>query len=247
MIMKKTLPENLRTAMKWYDDVIYDPKRDRLSASYGFSLSRAVNSTSWEIFAAMLLKLRKAGHSGEDLPGWEIKSARGDAPDGSTRFNYEYYPLSGLQKLKNERSLQHMYIVYSDAYASVDVWVLPGQDLVPVFKVWKTAISEYLRLGRPNRRDVKKALPYGYVKAHGQQVMQIRKGTLTFCDEMLGGKGGVYHNDNGILCGFHGKNWTPSWACLCGKYAAARYRGVICPKCNVEVTKSKARNKVQSR
>ena len=257
MIMKKTLPENLRTGMKWYDDVIYDPERDRLSASYGFSSSRTVNSTSWEIWAAMLLKLRKAGPTGEDLPGWEIKSARGDCrhskdKDGvdvgltGTKFSYEYYPLSGLEKLENECALQHMYIVYKDLYASVDVWVLPGQDLVPMFKTWKTDMTKIFRGGRHGRRDVLKSLPYGYVKAHGQQVMQIRKGTLTFCDKMFGGQGGVYHNDNGILCGFPDENWTPSWACLCGRYAKARYRGVICTKCGVEVTKSKARNKVRA-
>ena len=255
MIMKKTLPENLRTVMKWYDDVIYVPERDRLSAIYGFSSSRAVNSTSWEIWAAMLLKLRKAGPTGEDLPGWEIKSARGDrrlSKDGlrrikaGTLFNYEYYPLSGLEKLENECALQHMYIVYKDLYASVDVWVLPGQDLVPMFKTWKTDMTKIFRGGRHGRRDVLKSLPYGYVKAHGQWVMQIRKGKLTFCDKMFGGKGGMYLAVNGIVRGHPGENWTPSWACLCGKYTKVEHRGVICPKCGVEVTKSKARNKVRA-
>jgi hypothetical protein len=121
---KTKLTKNLATAMKWYRDEIYNPERTRILASYGFSLSRAVNSTSFEIWAAMLLKLRKAGHSGEDLPGWEIKSARGDrrqSKDGvvcawnaGTRFSYEYYPLSGLDKLENECALQHMYIFYKD-------------------------------------------------------------------------------------------------------------------------------------
>lgn len=201
MIMKKTWPENLVTGMKWYDDVIYNPERDRLFMKYGFSSSRAVSSNALEIWAAMLLKLRKAGHVGEDLPGWEIKSARGDARQSkdsvagarktSTRFNYEYYPHSGLEKLKNECTLQHMYIVYTDAYASVDIWVIPGRFLTPIFDVWKTDITEYLRRGRRGRRDVKKALPYGLVKTFGRQVMQIRKGKLTFCDKMLGTALGV--------------------------------------------------------
>ena len=31
------------------------------------------------------------------------------------------------------------------------------------------------------------------------------------------------------------------WECLCGKYKRMKYRGVVCDKCGVEVTKSKVR------
>lgn len=206
MIMKKILPKHIRKAMQWYDDEIYNPDRDRLSASYGFSSSRAVNSRTFEIWAAILLKLEKEPNTREDLPGWEIKSARGDSltmvrsKNGlklckqSTSLRYEYYPRGGLDKLKNEYDLQHMYIVYKDNYASVDVWVLSGQDLMPVFKTWKTDMTKLFRSDRHNRRDVMRALAYGYVQAHGQQVMQIRKGKLIFCDEMFSGKGKVFGN-----------------------------------------------------
>ena len=34
---------------------------------------------------------------------------------------------------------------------------------------------------------------------------------------------------------------TKDWECHCGKYKRIRYKGVICDKCGVEVTKSKVR------
>ena len=34
---------------------------------------------------------------------------------------------------------------------------------------------------------------------------------------------------------------TKDWECSCGKYKKIRYRGVVCEKCGVEVTKAKVR------
>ena len=34
---------------------------------------------------------------------------------------------------------------------------------------------------------------------------------------------------------------TKDWECHCGKYKRIRYKGVICDKCGVEVTKAKVR------
>src|SRR5690625_2582256 len=34
---------------------------------------------------------------------------------------------------------------------------------------------------------------------------------------------------------------TKDWECHCGKYKRVRYKGVVCDKCGVEVTKSKVR------
>ena len=34
---------------------------------------------------------------------------------------------------------------------------------------------------------------------------------------------------------------TKDWECHCGKYKRIRYKGVICDKCGVEITKSKVR------
>lgn len=34
---------------------------------------------------------------------------------------------------------------------------------------------------------------------------------------------------------------TRDWECHCGKYKRVRYRGVVCERCGVEVTRSKVR------
>ena len=34
---------------------------------------------------------------------------------------------------------------------------------------------------------------------------------------------------------------TKDWECSCGKYKRVRYKGVVCEKCGVEVTKAKVR------
>ncbi len=36
---------------------------------------------------------------------------------------------------------------------------------------------------------------------------------------------------------------TKDWECHCGKYKRVRYKGVICDKCGVEVTRSKVDRK----
>ncbi|MEO6349175.1 MAG: hypothetical protein ABIP53_00830, partial [Candidatus Limnocylindrales bacterium] len=41
----------------------------------------------------------------------------------------------------------------------------------------------------------------------------------------------------------HARYFGPSrdWECYCGKYKRIRYKGIICDKCGVEVTRSKVR------
>ena len=34
---------------------------------------------------------------------------------------------------------------------------------------------------------------------------------------------------------------TRDWECYCGKYKRIRYKGIICDKCGVEVTRAKVR------
>ena len=34
---------------------------------------------------------------------------------------------------------------------------------------------------------------------------------------------------------------TKDWECHCGKYKRIRYKGIVCDKCGVEVTKAKVR------
>ena len=34
---------------------------------------------------------------------------------------------------------------------------------------------------------------------------------------------------------------TKDWECFCGKYKRIRYRGVVCDRCGVEVTRAKVR------
>ena len=35
---------------------------------------------------------------------------------------------------------------------------------------------------------------------------------------------------------------TKDWECHCGKYKRIRYKGIVCDKCGVEVTRSKVRS-----
>ena len=34
---------------------------------------------------------------------------------------------------------------------------------------------------------------------------------------------------------------TKDWECYCGKYKRVRYKGIVCERCGVEVTRSKVR------
>ncbi len=36
---------------------------------------------------------------------------------------------------------------------------------------------------------------------------------------------------------------TKDWECHCGKYKRVRYKGIVCDRCGVEVTKAKSKKR----
>ncbi len=47
---------------------------------------------------------------------------------------------------------------------------------------------------------------------------------------------------DGLYCEKH-RGPTKDWECHCGKYKRIRFKGIICDKCGVEVTKAKVRRR----
>ena len=79
----------------------------------------------------------------------------------------------------------------------------------------------YMKIGLASPEKIR-SWSYGEVKTRNNQLSYIetRKNGL-FCERIFGP--------------------TKDWECSCGKYKRVRYKGMVCDRCGVEVTKSKVR------
>ena len=79
----------------------------------------------------------------------------------------------------------------------------------------------YMKIGLASPEKIR-SWSYGEVKTRNNQLSYIetRKDGL-FCERIFGP--------------------TKDWECSCGKYKRVRYKGMVCDRCGVEVTKSKVR------
>ena len=79
----------------------------------------------------------------------------------------------------------------------------------------------YMKIGLASPEKIR-SWSYGEVKTRNNQLSYIEteKDGL-FCERIFGP--------------------TKDWECSCGKYKRVRYKGMVCDRCGVEVTKSKVR------
>ena len=89
-----------------------------------------------------------------------------------------------------------------------------NQDELAVFDKIKVGLASDEKIREWSRGEVKKPETINY------RTLQPEKDGL-FCEKIFGP--------------------TKDWECHCGKYKRIRYKGIICDRCGVEVTKSKVR------
>ena len=162
---------NERDAYRYYKRFIFNCQKSQLLEKYNFPLNGSVSPLDWELFAAILLD-RKKKPQGADLVGYEIKSAR----NGSS-FEYQYHKKSGIDKLEEEKKVEHIFISYSNNYKDIVVRKASGAKLEDKIKLWENDIKKNYK-GRKQR--CRKSLSYKYVCGVSEIILEIKNGEGIF-------------------------------------------------------------------
>ena len=121
----------------------------------------------------MLLRQKRSGNPyGHDLEQAEVKSC---GPSGSS-FEYQYHRKGGLAKLGQEHLINYVYVLYSEDYLDVKVYLIRGNKLKPLFDSWRDALVANYAGGL--RQRYRKAVPKSVVLNLGEKVLDIQSGEL---------------------------------------------------------------------
>ncbi len=147
--------------------------------AYGFKNPRTT-SVGWEVFGAVLLRQKRSNNPyGHDLEQAEVKSC---GPSGSS-FEYQYHKKGGATKLEQEHLINHVFILYSDDYLDVTVYLVEGALLKPLFDSWRDALIANYAGGL--RQRYRKAVPKSTVVQSGRLVLEIGSGNLVSSSDSL--------------------------------------------------------------
>jgi hypothetical protein len=167
-------------AYAFYRTYILDYSRNKtdIYEQYGFSLQGSIGSKDWEVFAAILLNDRARQGDGADLEHYEVKSAT----IGSS-FEYQYHRNRGLQKLTDDREVDHVFVARSENYRDIEVWLVERAKMVPIFDKWLPELQEnYVTAARQRFR---RSVTYGFVRSQGTRLLGITRGELSHFLEVI--------------------------------------------------------------
>lgn len=169
----------VQEAYSFYRTYILEYSRDKakIYAQYGFSLQGSVGSKDWEVFAAILLDDRARRGDGADLENYEVKSA---VIGGS--FEYQYHRNRGINKLTDDRNVDHIFVARSETYINVEVWLVERTKMVPVFDRWLPELLQNYEASE--RQRFRRSVTYGFVRNQGIRLLEINSGELTCSLEM---------------------------------------------------------------
>ena len=73
---------------------------------------------------------------------YEVKSA---VIGGS--FEYQYHRNRGLNKLTDDRDVDHIFVAISETYANVEIWLVERTKMVPTFDRWLPELLQNYETG----------------------------------------------------------------------------------------------------
>ena len=168
-------PLHIQEAYAFYKKFILDYANDKtdIYERYGFNLQGSVGSKDWEVFAAILLGDKAKPGDGADLMNHEVKSAL-----LGNSFEYQYHKNRGLEKLEEDKAVDHVFVARSSTYADVSVWFLERNHLIPIFDNWLPELSQNYLGG--TRQHFRRSISYTFVTTHGELLLEIRDGQLVY-------------------------------------------------------------------
>jgi len=170
----------VQEAYAFYREYILEHSRNKaeIYERYGFSLQGSVGPKDWEVFAAILLNDRARRGDGADLEHYEVKSAT----TGSS-FEYQYHRDHGLDKLKDDRDIDHVFVARSKNYMDVEFWLVERTNILPIFDRWLPELVKNYETAA--RQRFRRSITYGLIRNQGTQLLEIRAGQLTYALEMI--------------------------------------------------------------
>jgi len=163
---------HITDAYAFYQKYILDEELAAICAKFGFSTSGIVASVTWECFGAVLCGKRKQAGYGADLGDVEVKSVSA----GSSGIEYQYHKESGLDKLRHDMVIDHLYLFYGKEYRSLDCYMVAGKSLAPTMKEWEGRLVGWY--DDPGHQRFRCSVKSSFVKANGKRVMVIENGKL---------------------------------------------------------------------
>lgn len=151
----------------------YSRNKAEIYERYGFSLQGSVGPKDWEVFAAILLNDRARRGDGADLENYEVKSAT----IGSS-FEYQYHRNRGLNKLTDDRDVDHIFVARSENYMNVEVWLVERTKMIPMFDRWLPELLQNYETAE--RQRFRRSVTYGFVKSQGVRLLAISSGELSY-------------------------------------------------------------------
>ena len=162
---------NIDQAYDFYKNYICNKQKFDLYKKHGFSINGVVSSYDWELFAAILLGDEKKA-SGCDLKNYEIKSSC--TPSG---FEYQYHKNTGLKKLEEEISCNHVFITYNNDYRDVSVRVATGTSLSDKFLGWRSQLVENYQT---EKQRFRKSISFRHVCTIAESILLIENRELIY-------------------------------------------------------------------
>ncbi len=165
----------VQEAYYFYKRFILEYSQDKAEVyeKYGFSLQGSIGSKDWEVFAAILVNDRARKGDGADLMNYEVKSA----VIGSS-FEYQYHRNHGLDKLADDKSVNHIFVARSKNYTNIEVWLVERDKMFSVFDKWLPELRENYQAKA--RQRFRRSVTYGFVKNQGIQLLGISDGALMY-------------------------------------------------------------------
>lgn len=163
-----------KEAYSFYKKFILDYSQDKAAIykKYGFTVQGSIVSKDWEVFAAILINDRARPGNGADLINYEVKSAM----IGSS-FEYQYHKNHGLDKLNEDKAVDHIFIARSKTYADIEVWLVDRSQLTPTFEKWLPDLK--INYSEKNLQRFRRSVTYKFVTTTGTKILEIKNGFLT--------------------------------------------------------------------
>jgi hypothetical protein len=168
---------DIENGFKFYKEFILgqSQNKQKIYESYGFTMQGSVASIDWEVFAAILLKDRKKPGNGADLEKHEVKSAI-----DRSAFEYQYHKHHGLDKLTDDKLVDHIFISYSSNYKNVEVWRVKAESIKAIFESWEPLLRSNYNPSNDNiiRQRFRRSVTYKFVRQYGLCLFKIKDGVI---------------------------------------------------------------------
>ena len=170
--MPITMPMNIKAAYQFYSRFILDADKARVLAEHGFSVNGTVAPSVWECLGAVLYGKRKQAGYGADLGDVEVKSVAA----GSSGVEYQYHKESGLEKLRHDMTIDHLFLFYGNEYKSLDSYLVKGVSLAPTMREWLAKLEGWY--DNPCHQRFRCSIKSRFVRANGKRILTIEDGKL---------------------------------------------------------------------